>query len=379
MADESRRRVLLVAGEPSGDAQAAHLVRALRRREPTADVYGVCGPQMRAAGARTFIDIAELSIMGFSEVVGALGRTIGIYRRLAREIRSPEGPDTVVLVDFPDFNIPLSRVAKRAGRRVIYYVSPQVWAWRRGRIDKIARRSDRVLVLFPFEEEIYRRHGVDAHFIGHPLAADVAATRTRAEVRDRYGIDPDRPLVVLLPGSRSKEVRAILPVMLGAARLLSDKASFAIAAAASVDRALIDALVAGSATDVAIAVDDTYNLVAAGDAVAVASGTATVECALLGVPMVVVYRMSALSYAIARSLVRVAHIAMPNIILGDRVVPELVQGQATPEALAREIRAYLDDPILSRRTGQRLSGLRDMLIRPDGIENAARLVLETSA
>jgi len=376
---DTRRRILLVAGEPSGDAQAARLVTALRRRAPDADVYGVCGPQMRAAGARSFLDIAELSIMGFSEVLGGLRRAIRVYRRLAAEIRSAEGPDTVVLVDFPDFNIPLARAAKRAGRRVVYYVSPQVWAWRRRRIGKIAERVDRVLVLFPFEETIYREHGVDAHFIGHPLAADVAAAESRDAVRRRYGLDGARPLIALLPGSRNKEVRAILPVMLDAARILADKASFAVAAASSVDCGLIEELVRASGADIAIATDDTYNLVAASEAVAVTSGTATVECALLGVPMVVLYRMSALSYRIARWLVRVQHIAMPNIILNDRVVPELVQDDATADALARELAAYLDDPELRRRIGSRLTDLRGLLIRPDGIEHAARLVLETAA
>jgi lipid-A-disaccharide synthase len=369
---------MIVAGEPSGDAQAARLVAALLREEPTSVVYGVGGPQMRAAGVDTFIDIDELSIMGFSEVIGGLGRAVRAYRQLVREIRSAEGPDIVVLVDFPDFNIPLARAAKRAGRRVVYYVSPQVWAWRRGRIAKIAARVDRVLVLFPFEEAIYRRCGVDAHFVGHPLAADVRATDSRGVVRRRHGIDNDRPLVVLLPGSRANEVRAILPVMLEAARRLADKASFAIARAPSVDDAQVRSAVEASGTDVAIVTDDTYNLIAAGDAVAVASGTATVECALLGCPMVVVYRMSAFSYAIARLLVRVPHIAMPNIILDERIVPELVQGQASPEALAHELSTYLDSPSRCDETRVQLERIVGLLVKPDAAQRAARLVLESS-
>jgi lipid-A-disaccharide synthase len=382
VAGDGPRRVLVVAGEPSGDAQAARLVAALKRAEPGADIYGVCGPQMRDAGARVFLGIEELSIMGFSEVVSGLGRALGVYRRLVREIRSSDGPDTVVLVDFPDFNIPLARAAKKAGRRVVYYVSPQVWAWRRGRISKIARRVDRVLVLFPFEEEIYREHGVDAHFVGHPLAADVKASSSREALRRAHGLDCDQPLIALLPGSRAKEVRAILPVMLGAAVRLGTKASFAIARAPSVDEALIRELLSAAGPqlpDVAIVPDDTYNLVAASDAAAVASGTATVECALLGCPMVVLYRMSGLSYAIARSLVRVPHIAMPNIILNERVVPELVQDEADPSALARELSRYLEDPQYCEATAARLASIREMLVRPDAADRAARLVLELAS
>lgn len=336
---------------------------------------------MREAGARTFIDIDSLSIMGFSEVFAGLGRALKLYRQVVREIRRPDGPDIVVLVDFPDFNIPLARVAKKAGRRVVYYVSPQVWAWRRGRIAKLAQRVDCMLVLFPFEEALYRERGLDAHFIGHPLAADVRASMGRDEVRARYDIDPSLPLVVFLPGSRVKEVRATLPVMLDAARALSGTATFAIACAHSIDETLVNAIVADSgidAADVTTVADDTYNLVAAGDVVAVTAGTATVECALLGVPMVVIYRMSALSYAIARALVKLPHIAMPNIVLGDRVVPELLQEEATSERLAAELRAFLSDPALSQRTTSRLAEIRDLLVKPSGVDDAARLVLEVS-
>jgi len=377
--DSKQRRILIVAGEPSGDAQAARLVDGLLRADPNADIYGVCGPQMRAAGARMFIDIAELSIMGFSEVLGGLGRALGVYRRVLREIRSTDGPDTVVLVDFPDFNIPLAGAAKKAGRRVVYYVSPQVWAWRRGRIAKIAARVDRMLVLFPFEEDVYREHGLDAHFVGHPLAGDVHASVGRDDVRRRYDIDRERPLVVLLPGSREKEVRAMLPVMLEAAAALAEKASFAVACAASIEESLVRALVDASTADVAIVSDDTYNLVAAGDAVAVAAGTATVECALLGVPMVVVYRMSAVSFALARSLVHLPHIAMPNIVLGDRVVPELLQNDATGDRLAAELDAFLSDGSLREKTARRLGRIHDLLVRPDAARRAAELVLELTA
>jgi lipid-A-disaccharide synthase len=379
MANGGRRRVLFVVGEPSGDAQAARLAEAMLRAEPGLDLYGTTGPQMRAAGVRSLVDIGELSIMGFSELAGGIGRALAVYRRLKRELRAEDGPSLVVLVDFPDFNIPLARVAKRAGRRVLYYVGPQVWAWRRGRIDKIAARVDRMIVLFPFEQDVYRARGVDVHFVGHPLAAEVRASRSVADTRRQLGVAADRPLVALLPGSRAGEVRSMLPVMLGAASRLSARAQFVVAVAAGVDSMLVERIVASSGVRVATARDDTYNLVAASDLAAVTSGTATVECALLGCPMVVVYRMSSLSYAIARALVRVPHIAMPNIVLGERVVPELVQHDAAPEPLAAALEHWLDDTQARAATAERLRELRGLLVREDAADRAAMLALELIA
>jgi lipid-A-disaccharide synthase len=240
------RRVLFVVGEPSGDAQAARLADALLRADATLELYGLTGPKMRDVGVRTLADIAELSMMGFSEVAGGLGRVFRVFRLLRREMRSAEAPDLVVLVDFPDFNIPLARVAKNAGRRVLYYVSPQVWAWRRGRIDKLATRVDRMIVLFPFEERLYRERGVDAHFVGHPLAGEVRASRSPTETRQALGLTPARPLVALLPGSRTNEVRRVLPIMLDAARILAGRADFAIAAAPGLDPSLIEGPVRAS-------------------------------------------------------------------------------------------------------------------------------------
>lgn len=377
VAGDRARRVLIVAAEPSGDAQASRLARALLDLRPEGlDLYGITGPQMRAAGVASIGDIAELSVMGFSEVVAGLGRVASVFRRLRREIRSQPGPDLVVHVDAPDFNIPLSGVARRAGRRALYYVSPQVWAWRVGRIAKLARRIDRMLVLFPFEEAIYREHGIDAHFIGHPLAADVRPSDDRATVRARYGIGDDERMVALLPGSRGKEVRVLLPPMLEAASRLAGKARFVIAKAPSVGEDLIASLTAGSGVPVIVADDDTYNVVAAADAAAVTSGTATVETALLGCPFVAVYRMSRMSHAIAKRLVKVDHIAMPNIILGERVVPELVQDELDGASLARELEPYLDDDSHRGAVAAKLAEVSALIAREDADRRAAELTLE---
>ncbi len=367
---------MMVAGEASGDAQAAKLAAAMLALEPGLSLYGVGGPAMRGAGVSTLFDSADLSIMGFTETLGRLASVRRCYRELKKGLVGTEPPDLLVLVDFPDFNLPLARIARRAGVKVLYYVAPQVWAWRRGRIAKLARRVDRMIVVFPFEADLYRAHGIDAHFVGNPLAEDVGPSGGGAEMLRRHGLDSGGPLVALLPGSRAKEIRAVLPVMLEAAAMMKERARFAIAAAPGLDRELLERAVGQSGLEVPIIEGATYDLVAASQAVAVTSGTATVECALLGTPMVVAYRMSALSYLVARSLVSVPYMAMPNIILDEAAVPELLQGELTAARLRDELETYLDGGSTADRVRSKLGALRDRLVRPGAANAAARLALE---
>jgi lipid-A-disaccharide synthase len=334
------------------------------------------GERMREAGVRTLADSRELSVMGFGEVGGAAMRVLAAYRALTGALRSLPRPDLLIVVDFPDFNLRLAAAARRAGVRVLYYVSPQVWAWRSGRIAKICRVVDRMVVLFPFEVDLYRRCGLDARFVGHPAAEEVAATRTPEETRRRWSLGEGLPLVALLPGSRRGEIARMLPLMLAAAERLKDRAVFAVAKAPDVPAGLVEGLVGRSGARVATVENDTYNLVAAARAAAVTSGTATLECALLGCPMAVVYRMSPVSFAIARRLVRVPFIALPNIVLGERVVPELVQHAATPEALARELSAFLTSEPKRANTVARLGEIRSRLRVPGAAAHAAELALE---
>jgi len=369
-------RILFVAGEASGDAQAARLAAALRARAPQVRMTGVGGALMRDAGVETFVDISELSLMGLTEVVSSLRRVRRVYKTIVEEIRSSDPPAVVVLVDFPEFNLMLARAVRKAGIEVFYYVSPQVWAWRRGRIRKICRRVDRMVVLFPFEAELYADRGLNARFFGNPLAEGVMADRDRAATRRHYGFPADSKLVVLLPGSREGEVERILPAMLEAARLLATSVSFVIAAAPGLDRRVIDAAVRVSGVDASVVEGDTYNLIACADAAAVTSGTATVETALLGCPMVVVYKMATVSYWMARALVRVSHIAMPNIVLGESVVPELIQDEADGSRIATELRRYLEDASYRDATVERLADVRNVLVRPGAADRAAQFLLE---
>ena len=371
-------RVLIVAGEASGDLRGAELAREIRARRPEVEITAVGGAHLRGAGARIVLESEQLSVMGLTEVLSRIGSILAVWGRLKRLLRGREpgerAPDLVILIDFPDFNLRLARIARRAGVKVLYYVSPQVWAWRRYRVRTLARRVDHLAVVFPFEEEIYR--GLcPVTFVGHPALDTVRANRSREEVRRELGLLPEERLIALLPGSREAEVRELLPILLPALRALGPGVRGVIALAAESLRPLVAELMAadvsarqvpretqaGSPEAARVAGESacseagepgpavlsgcTWDLVAAADAVALASGSATLEMALLGTPMVVLYRLSRLSFAVARRLVRVPYIAMPNLILERAAVPELVQDEATPGRTAGELRALLaEDP-----------------------------------
>ena len=411
-------RVLIVAGEASGDLYAGLLMRAMAEagaagpriaaaaaEEPAAgpgravEFTGVGGPAMRAAGLRPLGDASVLGVTGVLEVAAAFGAIWRAYGLARAALRSAAGRlDLVILIDYPDFNLRLARHARRAGVPVLYFISPQVWAWRSGRVRQIARVVDRMLVILPFEEEFYRRAGVPVRFVGHPLLDLVGATRTRDQVLRPLGLDSRRPTVALLPGSRRNEIDAHLPAMLGAGRLLRDEfrdLQFVLPIAPTLDAAAIAGRVrrgsgpaegdreAGSGRGAAgraaafpgwppvTVTEGRYDVVAAADAAVVASGTATLETALLGVPMVIVYRMNPLTYFLARAVSRVPHIGMANLIAGERVVPELVQGACSPAAIARELRAILVDPKAAERMRAGLAGVRRRLGEPGAIGRVA--------
>jgi lipid-A-disaccharide synthase len=357
-----------VAGEASGDLHGADLVAALRGLEPGIEVVGIGGHRLRAVGMRTIADAADVATVGLVEGLGRLGALARAYRTLAAMLRR-EPPDLAIFVDFPEFNLRLARLAKRAGVPVFYYIGPQVWAWRRGRIRTVARRVDALAVVFPFEPALYAAENVGVEFVGHPLLDRVRATRGREESLERYGLDPARLTVALLPGSRRKEIRYVLPRLLGAAEILRRErgCQFTLALAPTVARDEVEAEIARRGLDVRIVGDDTYNLIHAADLALVTSGTATLETALLERPMVIVYRLSPVTYALARVLVGVSFIGIPNIVAGRRIVPELVQRSATAPRIAAAARAILDDAAGRDRMVRDLSRVRESL----GSEGAA--------
>jgi len=375
-APAATRKVLLVAGEASGDLHGAGLVTALRRADPTVDVWGVGGDRLRQAGMHILVDTAAVATMGIVETFGTLGRLVATYRQLKRFMIA-ERPALLVLIDYPEFNLFLAKRAKALGIPVFYYIGPQVWAWRRGRVRKIARRVDRLGVVFPFEPRLYNNGHQLAEFVGHPLLDMVRATRSRAETMAYYHLDPTRRVLAVLPGSRKKEIRLLLPPAVAAARQLERSGwQPVIALAHTLTRADIAEALGGTPPPVPIVEDDTYNVVHAADAALVASGTAALETALLGTPMVIMYRVSPLTFAVARMLVRVEHIGMPNIILERRVFPELLQGDVSCSNLVAAV-----EDVAARRDelAAALATLRGKLGEPGAAQRAARMALELIA
>ncbi|HXG19177.1 MAG TPA: lipid-A-disaccharide synthase [Methylomirabilota bacterium] len=369
-------RILLVAGEASGDAHGADLVTAMRQQQPDINVFGVGGQYLREAGMHTLVDTATIAGMGLFEARDKLRALISAYRRLTTILRT-NPPDLLILIDFPEFNLRLAKIAKQVGVKVFYYISPQVWAWRKRRVYTIAQRVDRLAAIFPFESDFYAKHGCRVDFVGHPLVDRVRPSRSREETRQHYGLDLQRQLIALLPGSRAQEVRYLLPSMLEAARQLGDAYQCVLAVASTLDLEHVKGQV--GQYPIYIIQGDTYNLVHAADIAIVASGTATLETALLERPMVIVYRMAPVTYALARLIVRVPFIGMPNLIAERRVVPELVQYDVTPERIARETRQLLDDPQAYRLTQEGLREVRQRLGAGGAAARAARLALDMLA
>ena len=366
-------RVLLVAGEASGDLHGGDLITALRRQVPTIEVFGVGGPALRAAGVQTLVDSEAIAGMGLVEARDKVGALIRTYRQLKQILRT-NPPDLLIVIDFPEFNLRLAKVAKRVGVPVFYYISPQVWAWRKRRVYTIAKRVDRLAAVFPFEPAFYAAHGCTVDFVGHPLVDRVRPTRTREDTLWRHGLDPQHRTIVLLPGSRAQEVRYLLGPMLGATEQLGNDYQFVLAAADTLDVEELRNRVRHTA--IRVVQGDTYNLVYASDLALVASGTATLETALLERPMVIVYRLAPFTYALARMIVRVPFIGMPNLIAERRVVPELIQRDVTPSRIAAEATRLLTD---AQAYSVAQAGLREVRQRLGGggaAERAATLVAE---
>jgi len=462
--------IMIVAGEASGDKHGASLAQALAQLYPEIkfQLFGAGGEEMRGAGVETLVDAREVGIIGVLEIARAIGKLYRAYRTLLRAARSRR-PSAVVLIDWPDFNMRLARKLHREGFKIIYYISPQVWAWRRYRIRALRRNVDRMLVILPFEEEFYKRAGLEVTYVGHPLSEAVRITASREEFCRRHGLDPARPIFALLPGSRHKEIHFHLPAMLDAAirlrsfpfpnrnsgfriqeRLVAHEAlnqksqisnsksqisnpQFVVPLASTVRRVDVDAKIreaqcsaqeaqysaqeakysaqetqysaqeaqhsaqeaqhsakaarhsagvgaSGEAGQLCVTVveGDTYNALGHSEFAVVASGTATVEAALAGTPMVIIYRGSELNWRLIRPLIHLHTFGMVNLIAGSRIVPELMQHEATGERIAREATAILSDASLLSRMQQDLERVRELLAADGGsaAERAAQAVIE---
>jgi lipid-A-disaccharide synthase len=371
------KRILLVVGEASGDLHGAYLVRALREKDPGIEISAVAGEGLRREGVDVLFDVERIAGMGLTELAGNLRNLWRAYASVKTFLRK-QRPDLVILIDFPDFNLRLAAVAKRLGIPVLYYITPQIWAWRKRRVKEMARTVDRAAVVFPFEADFYHAAGLKADFVGHPLLDIARATRPREETLARLGLESSKQTIALLPGSRRREVDYHLPVMLKAAEILRHEldVQFALVRASTLGRAELEARVAAASVPVSFSDGDTYNILEASDLVWTASGTATLETALMLRPMIIVYRMSRTTFALARRLVRVEHIGMANIIAGEKVVPELIQDDLTPERVAVESRKILSDAGLRQAMTAKLGEVRKRLGSPGAAGRVADMALE---
>ena len=372
-------KILVSAGEASGDLYAASLVRELSLSLPGAQFFGCAGPRMRAAGVRAVVDAASLSVVGLVEVLGHIPRIYAEYRKMIAAARS-ERPDLAILTDSPDFHLRLARRLKALEIPVVYLVAPQVWAWRKRRIHGIRCNIERLLCIFPFEEDFFRQRGVRADYIGHPLVRLVRPEVSREEFFSSQGLVPDRPLITLLPGSRRGEAVRHMPELMDSVRRLGSErpVQFVLALPAGFwedGAAALGESIGG--LPVKVVEGRTWDAMAYADLALAASGTVTVEAALLGVPMVTFYRVSPLSWRLGRFLVDVPFLSMVNLVAGRAVVPELIQNEMTGERLAMEARMLLEDPA---RRGRMRSDLAEVAGRlgaeSDPMERASRIVIE---
>jgi lipid-A-disaccharide synthase len=362
--------LLISAGEASGDMYAARLAAALQKRMDVS-LFGMGGPQMRAAGVDVITDYSEVSVVGITEILSHLPSLVRAMRHLVSEAKRRR-PPFAILTDFPGFHLRLARKLRPHGVRNVYYICPQFWAWRPWRVRVVRRRFAQALCIFPFEEAFFGNAGVPTKFIGHPLVGAVQATQSRDEFCLRQGLDPRQPIVTILPGSRPAELAQHMPVIREACLRIhqSRPAQFVIAAAAA---SSVNDLHEGWNSNLTVRVRDgqTYNTLAAADAAIVSSGTATVEAALLNAPMVVIYRVTPLTALLAKPLVRTSYFSMVNLIAERRVVPELIQKDFTPAKIAQEVLRLLNDPRAREELRSGLAEVRKRLGPPGAVDRAA--------
>ena len=369
-------RILIITGEASGDLHGANLARALKEADPLLSIVGIGGARMRAAGVELIPDVVQLDLMG---LIGpaAVKPIIQRVMRIRQVIRA-ESWDVIVLIDNPGLNFHFARIAKAAGRRVLYYIAPQIWAWRPRRIRWIQRRVDHVVVILPFEAELYHRAGVRCTFVGHPLLDEVAPSYDRTELRKRFDLKEDRLVIGLLPGSRQGEIRSLLPVMLETAARLSARQpaiQFILAQAPSVSDALLQGCLAQSRVPVRVVHGQASEVMAASDLLFVASGTATLQAAVVGTPMILLYATTWPTYWLARFLIRVDYIGLVNLVAGRKIVTELIQQDATADRLCQEADRLLQDAQAYDQMKAALRAVREALGRPGASRRAAEVVL----
>jgi len=377
-----KNKIMIVTGEASGDMHGAKLVRSLLEISPDTEFFGMGGKELRNVGVDVIFEASRISVVGLTEVFSHLPDIITARRLLMQEMKSRK-PNLLIVIDFPDFNLMLAAKAKKLGIPVLYYVSPQVWAWRSGRVNKIGKLSDRIAVILPFEKDFYQQRNVTVDFVGHPLMDSVKTTLSKDEFRQSLSIDPSKTVVGLLPGSRSKEIIALLPDFLAAAKRLTlttdNNYVFLVPRANTISRQLLNDNGIDSYRDqLDIRIIDTnhYDMMASCDVVVAASGTVILELAILGVPTVATYRVSPKTYFLGQMLTKLKSFTLVNLIAGRTIIPELLQDQVTPVNIARELALILDADDVREGILQGLAEVREQIGSPGASKRAAEIALE---
>jgi lipid-A-disaccharide synthase len=370
------KKIMMVAGEASGDLHGALLAEAILRIDPQVHFFGIGGEHLERVGMKLLYHAQSLSVVGITEVFFKIGSFLKILRRLKRSF-DRERPDLIILIDFPDFNLRLAKMAYRKGIPILYYISPQVWAWRPGRVKLIARWVKKMVVFFPFEVPIYKAAGVDVEWVGHPSLDTVRPTLSKEEAFQKWGLDPGLTTIGLLPGSRIDEVKRLLPPLLASAHLLQKEIpelQFIIPLAPGISRTTLSPWMGNISIPLKVVEGWTYDAMNLSDLLVTASGTATLEGAILQKPMIIVYKVSLPSYWIGKALIRVKHIGLVNLVGGKEIVPELIQNDVTPQRIAKEAFRILRDPILRRGMTESMAGVRQSLGEPGAGQRAAHIV-----
>jgi lipid-A-disaccharide synthase len=374
----SHKNIVVITGEASGDAHAARVISELKLLRPEIIVRGIGGDNMRAAGAEIIVDFSELAVMGLVEVLKRYRHIKNIFSQLLAEIKTNK-PDLLILVDYPGFNLKLAKQAKKLGIPVLYYISPKVWAWRAGRVKAIKRYVDKMAVLFPFEVPIYENSGVPVSCVGHPLVDAVKHTLTTKQAKIKTGLKLNRRVIGLFPGSRRSEIDNLLPVMLDAVERIKQRnnnVDVVLPLAPGIDEIYLNSILAKSDVPVKVVNDKFYELTAACDAIVAASGTVTLEIALLAVPHFITYRVSPISYHILRRLIKISYVGLCNIVTGKPVVLELLQNEVTVERLEAELTALLADPNSKTKAEKIRKQVVTALGPSGGAHNAAQEVVK---
>ena len=373
-------KIMISVGEASGDLHGASVANALKQLRPEIELIGMGGQAMRTAGVEIIYDIADLGVIGIVEVIKNLRRLFRLRDFLADYMRANR-PDALVIIDYPGFNVRLAKVAKKLGIPVISYISPSAWAWGRGRAKEVAGIVQRVAAIFPFEADVYREAGANVTFVGHPLLDIVKPAMERSAAFDYFGASPDFPRVLLMPGSRKQEILNLLPDMLAAAEKITQQVpgcQFFLPVASTISREMLRTLLDKYNVHVTLTNDKTYDLMNICDVAVAASGTATLETSLLKVPTVIIYRVATLTYLIGKQLVKIPDIGLPNIVAGRRIVPELLQDDVNPEAIAAETVRLLIDGEARRQVLADLEEVHTKLGETGAVNRVAEVILEVA-